>query len=946
MSPYQFLRLHAQSVRRNFLIFIILLLTLPAAGQDTGSELSRLRKFVSNAATFNRLFPQEKVYVQTDNVGYYVGEDLWYKAYVIRTDRGHYTDLSRVLYVELINSFGEVVETQKLPLTDGQADGRFRLNQLLSGGFYELRAYTRYATNFDARGTFSRVFPIFDRPAVEGDYSNHTINVEIGNSRRRGNIPDTLSLKERKRILKELRPLATFYPEGGHLVRGLLSRVAYSVALPDSCAIDVTADVRDAAGNTFMTVKTEREGRGSFLCLPDTAQLFFCFTYDGRDYSVPLPEIVPEGCVLTVNAVDSLRVGIQVAATLSAQGRLLGLSLMQNGNTTYFDTLRVTSEPWTSTLVRDDLTAGVHTLTLFDAAGRIYAQRQFFIAPRDTFDMQPVTAVFADTVIAPYKQMTLRLQSAPHASFALAVHDAATLTHLDRTNAATQWLLSSELKGYVRDAAYYFEADDAVHRQAADLLCLVQGWTRYNWRQMTGCAPFVKRQPIEDSLYVDGRILPRLNYRGSFWMSKKKKRRTLDLAYNDIGIALFNEQGYAFRGKTKTDSSGYFAFVVPPLTGKWSLSIHASKDGEDAPHLFSLNRLFSPAIKLYNFYETIIQAPRLANAFTFHSDEANYERTRVALASSSDSIGHAGRDNQLGEAVVSVKGDRWSLHRRHAIRKSQMHFDLQRAADEYLDRGEEPPGLNFWLLQKSFYAKEVLKNRRAVGFVFPGMRSAVWFYAGDKYFIFSEKKEKEQRSNDKKDERQGGQETSADSTGLDGLPLDPLSQYLNYEAATNYDYGDTAAINRGVRELQADMNNEDLLLTLEDWQEAYISFKDFGTRYFLFDANSPNYMMHRIYESRPFYVFAFPMAKTPSRFPAYRSTTFYAYNEQETYYATTHAVPHAAPDYRRTLYWNPNVVTDASGRASLSFYNNTSARRLDITLGGITPDGRPVVKNK
>lgn len=930
--------------RIRLIILSLILCVLPAAGQTVGTDLARLRAFVGNAATFNRLFPQEKVFIQTDNVGYYVGEDLWYKAYVVRTDQGRYTNLSRVLYIELLDSFGEVVETQKLPLTDGQCDGRFRLNQLLSGGFYELRAYTRYGTNFDSRGTFSRTIPIFDRPEVEGDYSNRTINVEIGNARREGNIPDTLSVKERKRILKELRPLATFYPEGGRLVRGLLNRVAYSVALPDSCAIDVTAEVRDAAGNVFMTVKTEREGRGSFLCLPDTAQLYFCFTYDGRDYRTPLPEIQPEGCVLTVNAVDSLRVGIQVAATPAAQGQLLGLSLMQNGNTTYFDTLRLAADPWTTTLVRDDLTAGVHTLTLFDTKGRIYAQRQFFIAPRDTFDLQPVTATFADSTIAPYKQLTLRLQSAPHANFALAVHDAATLTHLDRTSAATQWLLSSELKGFVRNAPYYFEANDAVHRQAADLLCLVQGWTRYNWREMTGTAPFVKRQPIEDSLYVDGRILPRLNYRGSFWTSKKKKRRTLDLAYNDIGIALYNDQGFAFRGKTKTDSSGYFAFVVPSLTGKWELSIHASKDGEDSPHLFSLNRLFSPQVKLYNFYETEIRSPRRDNSFAFNADDAVYERAQAVRASLSDTIGRAGRDNQLGEAVVSVKGDRWAVKRRRAMRNSQMRFDVQRAADEYLDRGEEPPGLNFWLLTKPFYAKEVFKNRRAVGFVFPGERSAVWFYTGDKYFIFTEKKEKEKKDDEENKEKQGGQETSTDSTGMDGLPIDPLSRYLNYEAATNYDYGDTAAINRGVRELQADMKNEDLLLTLEDWQEAYISFKDFGTRYFLFDANNPDPDMHRIYESHPFYVFAFPMAKTPSRFPAYRHTTFYAYNEQETYYAPTYAVPPAEPDYRRTLYWSPNVVTDDAGRAEVSFYNNTTARRLDVTLGGITPDGRPVVK--
>jgi hypothetical protein len=48
-------------------------------------------------------------------------------------------------------------------------------------------------------------------------------------------------------------------------------------------------------------------------------------------------------------------------------------------------------------------------------------------------------------------------------------------------------------------------------------------------------------------------------------------------------------------------------------------------------------------------------------------------------------------------------------------------------------------------------------------------------------------------------------------------------------------------------------------------------------------------------------------------------------------------------DFRRTLYWNPNVKTDTTGKASIGFYNNGACRKLDISAEGLTNKGVPVV---
>ena len=108
---------------------------------------------------FNLLYPQEKVYLHFDNTGYFIGETIWFKAYVVRADTGKPTDLSGVLYVELLNAAGDVVERRKLEVEEGQARGDIRLDKLLPSGFYEVRAYTRYMTNWGTGACFSRGSP-------------------------------------------------------------------------------------------------------------------------------------------------------------------------------------------------------------------------------------------------------------------------------------------------------------------------------------------------------------------------------------------------------------------------------------------------------------------------------------------------------------------------------------------------------------------------------------------------------------------------------------------------------------------------------------------------------------------------------------------------------------------------------------------------------------------
>ena len=61
-------------------------------------------------------------------------------------------------------------------------------------------------------------------------------------------------------------------------------------------------------------------------------------------------------------------------------------------------------------------------------------------------------------------------------------------------------------------------------------------------------------------------------------------------------------------------------------------------------------------------------------------------------------------------------------------------------------------------------------------------------------------------------------------------------------------------------------------------------------------------------------------------------------------YAERHGIKkYYSDDYRRTLYWNPNVTLDENGKAEIQFFNNSSHTNIEVSVNGLTADGEELV---
>ncbi|MBQ8969515.1 MAG: hypothetical protein IJ064_07285 [Bacteroidaceae bacterium] len=464
---------------------------------------------------FGEKIPQEEVFLHTDNTCYYLGDTLYYKAYMWQSG-GQPSMLSQLLYVELLNQDGYLVERQKVEMKQGQGHGSFVLLDTLYGGYYELRAYTRWQLNWgqyehphthnaeqwflsqkmmheyyrDYDKLYSRVFPVYDKPREPGDYAQD------------------MTVRPLRRIYKQKEqkshPVVTFYPEGGNLVSGVPNRVAFEVN--DEEGKHLKGKLRIKKEELGIEAETQSRGRGTFVVTPSAEErLTATFTWEGGSEDFKLPKAVADGVALQASVeADGVHVHLRRAGT--AVGEPLGLTASCHGVQKDFQTLQSDE----AVVPLSKLPTGVIQLTVFNAQGRIYADRLVFVRQPD-FQPQNITFSGLKEQYEPYEEVEMEMQVQCSATgspgLSLAVRDAAHSNYtFDSGNIMTEMLLASQIRGFVEQPEYYFEADDPEHRQALDLLLLVQGWRRYDWVEMATPGAFALREPYERTELLMGEV--------------------------------------------------------------------------------------------------------------------------------------------------------------------------------------------------------------------------------------------------------------------------------------------------------------------------------------------------------------------------------------------------------------------------------------------------------
>lgn len=889
--------------KRTLLLVALLFLSVSSiCAQQIGNE-APIMSYLREAMHFNRAIPQEKVYLHLDNTGYFENETVWFKAYLVRTDRSSPSDLSKVLYVELLNMSGDVIKTTKWPVDSlGQSRGDLKLDSLLGSGFYEIRAYTRYMTNWGPLACYSRVIPVFKKPPEEGNYSDLSIRPRLYKHRDPNNRDrsDSLHAKAMDEGLSSSEMLKTisvqFFPEGGKLVEGKKSRVALMAADDNGYPYQSEGFVVNGNGDVLALVNTDSLGRGVFEVTPDGSPLSMQMRNkkSGESRSVqifPLPPAEKEGCVLTLDAVsDDMLVSVQCSDSLV--GSPLGCVLMHEGNILYCDTMEALPLVEIE-LDRSRQHPGVSQFTVFDSLGRILAERRFFICPRSSSDDR-VLVSSAATRLRPCGKVILDVQSLPNSTISLSAIDAGSMTNGKQGNIRTWLLLSSDVRGYISNVDYYFESDDKAHRESADLLMLTQAWRRYDWEEMAGVKPMANPQPVEDKFYVFGKL--------------NVYRKHNPASHVAMEAFLYNESGESLVGSTVTDSLGRYAFEMPFVDGEWKMQIYTRLNDKRKTYYVGIDRQISPLPQYVSRSATSILHPLAPNLFVLHADVGE------SGAEEEEFIPITKKNHVLKNVTVKARrryftNDDWkykneSWGREHAT----LYYDIDREREDILDRGLPTPTIfEFLFMRNSMFqasSRSVLSSRQETE------GKNVELHANE-HFSYGGRPIKWIVDN-------------GDTQCVLDTSLSTLSK-MGKVLCTQINYAEMVSdeIPAGVTSNSGTLLYSFFPIWMEEIKSLYVV----------------PYSPKEVHQAVRVYLYTHKRFTTESQ-KGLRRTYFQGFNKPSAFQMEDYSVVPPMADYRRTIYWAPDVRTDASGKAKVEFYNNSTCREMYISAEGMSDDGR------
>lgn len=645
---------------------------LYAAADETAENQSvyNLTRYIRSANMFSRYVPQEKVYLHFDNTSYFHNDRIWFKAYVVAGGNLRPTPLSRTLYVDLITPGGLVVDRRILRIENGEAHGDFTLShQPFYSGFYEIRAYTKYMLNFGEGACFSRVIPVFDAPKKAGEYANpKMLRYGVGKYEYKRPKParqsDDIAIK--------------FYPEGGRLVDGVSSRVAFEITGKQGVPVKASGRVTDREGRTVAEFSSAHAGKGVLTLTPESGEKYRAeVEYKGKTRHFDLPAAEQSGIVLHVDnltAPDS--VIISVSRNAATRPETYGVAVTGRGVLrNYFIAPLDEQTDFTHAVDRKSLSTGVNQIIVFDGDGRTLAERLVF---EGSDDYSRVSHRIAHRDDGPYGRVEMEFEvegdsTLRPADLSVSVADAAD-AFSPTESMLTDLLLTSDIKGYVSNPSYYFADASAERRAALDNLMMVQGWRRYSWPVMSGTEPFELRYTPEQGVEVKGRVV-------SYSKKKPKPGVTVSSMLMQRGDEDNTGAGGGFYDTFETDSAGRFAFVTD-VEGKWSLIFSASEKGKKKDCRIMLDRDFRPSARAYRDDELAL--PPLYDparrAATFSDTDSAF--TDIDAGSSADN-----RKVSLHELVVTAKkSEHDEIYDNRS--SSVAYYDVRSELDDILDSGD------------------------------------------------------------------------------------------------------------------------------------------------------------------------------------------------------------------------------------------------------------------
>lgn len=434
------------------IFFSVILLIIPALGY--GQEDPMVKSIKERFDLYGKTSLQEKIYLHTDRSLYLIGETMWFKAYYLDGSAYRFLDMSKVAYLEILDKENNAVAQTKFSLLSGKGNGSLLIPAAIASGNYKVRCYTNWMKNFNADYFFETNVSIIN-PFVKFDPE-----------------PDAN---------KETAYDVQFFPEGGYLVKGIESKMAFRAVGQDAKGIDFRGLIVGPENDTIARFRPGKFGIGYFMFKPEKTSGYKAIIIDvkGKQSSFSLPEVQERGYVMRVTDSASDQLKVTVLSTLQQEDKvpvyiithtrhanqIVEKHLLTNNQTEFF-------------IKKEQLGEGISHITILNERLKPVCERLYFKRPAEQLNIGANTD---KREYAGREKVTLDMTAGTGtnlsdlANMSVSVFLSDSIRTLPQNDIFSYIFLTSDLKGNVENPAYYFENNTKETDQDLDNLMISQG---------------------------------------------------------------------------------------------------------------------------------------------------------------------------------------------------------------------------------------------------------------------------------------------------------------------------------------------------------------------------------------------------------------------------------------------------------------------------------------
>jgi hypothetical protein len=563
--------------------FIILSLSFHLSASAQQQDTVILGNILGKSKIIADQYPAEKVYVHFDKPYYSVADTMFFKAY-LTFEQNVPSPLSKVVYVDIMNSQDSLVKSLKLPVTNSVAYGSLDLDMInFKQGNYSVRAYTVWMLNASPDYFFTKTIPIgeaIDKKLIthlaynstqtdKGQtidaqiqfknmdkiaYANKAVtwsltsNYEVvskgkGVTDQNGVLKISIPPRKNQVITKGdlvteltagpaellstafvLKPKTgnndiQFFPEGGELIKGVPTQVAFKAIKPTGLGIDASGTVTDDQGNQLATFTSTHLGMGSFYLNTDGNKTYKAnVTFkDGTKKSFDLPKPVDAGISIQASTINPGQINFKIIANdayfQQNQGKGLYIVAQNGGRVYYAAQSKLSSQVTAAKIPTDKFPSGIIQMTLFSSTGEPVSERMIFVSHKTGMNLTIKTDLPTYKPRQKVKMVISAKDSTQYlaGSFSVSVTDQqkVPVDENSETTILSSLLLTSDLQGFVEKPNYYFVKTDEKKRAELDVLMLTQGYRRFSYKEiLANKFPVVNFTP-EQGITVTGTLRDR-----------------------------------------------------------------------------------------------------------------------------------------------------------------------------------------------------------------------------------------------------------------------------------------------------------------------------------------------------------------------------------------------------------------------------------------------------